>query len=249
MTDQETEPGIGHNEPPLYDLKAHKSLQDRAETLTDEIEFWIKREIEDDEDAEDLRDVLGKVVALKRDAEKQRSADKKPHLDRGKAVDAAYHGIGNRLDRLSPPVKRKLEAWLEKLEAERLAKARAEREEAEAKQREADRLAALAEQTGSIRAEEAAEEAAKESKVAEKAASRTEKSRVKIMSASGGAKAASFRPTKIATLIDINQAFLHYRKAPEVADILTRLANADLRAQNGPSQVPGFSVRTKKTVA
>ncbi len=249
MTDQETTPGIGHNEPPLYDLKAHASLHVRAEILTDEIEKWIKREIEDNEDAEDLRDVLGQVVALKRDAEKQRSADKKPHFDRGKAVDAAYHSIGNRLDRLSPPVKRKLDAWLEKLEAERLAKARAEREAAEAKQREADRLAALAEKTGSIRAEEAAEEAAKESEAAEKAAQRTEKTRVKIASASGGTKAASFRTVKIATLVDINQAFLHYRKRPDLAEFLTRLANADLRAKDGPSSVPGFRVGERKSVA
>ncbi len=249
MTDQETSPGIGHNEPPIYDLKAHKSLKDRAETLTDEIEAWNKREIEDAEDAEDLRDVLGKVVALKRDAETQRSADKKPHRDRGKEVDDAYHAIGNRLDRLSPPVKLKLDEWLEKLEAARLAKAKAERDEAEAKQREADLLAALAEKTGSIRAEEAAEEAAKESKAAEKAANRTEKSRVNIRSASGGASAAGWRITKIATLTDINQAFMHYRKRPEVAEILTRLANADLRAKDGPSHVPGFIVRTNKTVA
>ncbi len=249
MTDQETEPGIGHNEPPIYDEKAHASLKDRAETLTDEIEAWIKRDIEDNEDAEDLRDVLGKIVALKRDAEKQRSADKKPHIDRGKEVDAAYHGIGNRLDRLSPPVKRKLEAWMERLEAERLAKAKAERAEAEAKQIEADRLAALAEKTGSIRAEEAAEEAAKESAVAEKAAARTEKTRVKISSASGGTKAAGWRETKVATLSDINQAFLHYRKRPELAEFLTKLANADLRAKDGPSSVPGFRVRAHKSVA
>ncbi len=249
MTDQETTPGIGHNEPPLYDLKAHQSLKDRAETLTDEIEAWIKREIEDDDDAEDLRDVLGQVVALKRDAEKQRSADKKPHLDRGKEVDAAYHGIGNRLDRLSPPVKRKLDAWLEKLEAERFAKAKAEREAAEEKRIEAERLTALAEKTGSIRAEEAAEEAAKESEAAEKAAKRTEKTRVKIASASGGAKAASFRSVRIATLFDINQAFLFYRKRPELAEFLTKLANADLRAKDGPPSVPGFNVRTHKSVA
>ena len=249
MTDQETEPGIGHNIPPIFDEKAHASLKDRAETLTDEIEAWIKREIEDNDDAEDLRDVLGQVVALKRDAEKQRSADKKKHLEACKAVDSAYQGIGNRLDRLSPPVKKKLDAWMEKLEAERLAKAKAEREEAEAKQREADRLFALAEKSGSIRAEEAAEEAAKESAVAEKAAARTEKTRVKIASASGGTKAASFRTTKIAELDDINQAFLYYRKRPELAEFLTKLANSDLRAKDGPSRVPGFRVRSHKSIA
>ncbi len=249
MTDQETEPGIGHNEPPLYDEKAHASLKDRAETLTDQIEAWIKREIGDNEDAEDLRDVLGQIVALKRDAEKQRSADKKKHLDAGKAVDAAYQGIGNRLDRLSPPVKRKLDAWLDKLEAERLAKAKAEREEAEAKRVEAERLTALAEKTGSIRAEETAEEAAKESEAAEKAARRTEKTRVNISSASGGASAAGWRTIKTAKLTDINQAFLHYRKRPELAEFLTRLANAELRAKDGASSVPGFTVRKQKSVA
>lgn len=245
----ETEPGIGHNEPPLYDLRAHASLSARAEALTDEIEAWIKRDIADDEDAEDLRDVLGQVVALKRDAEKQRSADKKPHLDRGREVDAAYQGIGNRLDRLSPPVKRKLEDWLAKLEAARLAKAKAEREAAEAERKEAARLAALAAQTQSIRAQEAAEAAAEAAAKSEKAAARTEKSTVSIRSATGGTKAASYRTRKVATLDDINQAFLHYRDAPELKEFLTRLANADLRAKDGPSRVPGFTVRNEKTVA
>jgi hypothetical protein len=244
----EDERGIGDNRPPLWDVAKLAKLTERSEKLTDDIEAWVKREIKDDETAEELRDVLGMVVALKKDAEAQRSADKKQHLEAGKAVDTAYHRIGNRLDRLTGPPKGKLDKWLEIKEAERLADEAAARKLAEEARIESARLEALAQQTGSIRAEEAAEDAAIIAKKADKAATRIEKTVVRVGSASGGTRAASARKRPTAILYDINQAFLHYRFHRDVAELLTRLANAELRAKDGPAKVPGFNTKMVRTI-
>lgn len=242
------ERGIGDNRPPLWDVSKLAKLTARSEKLTDDIEAWIKREIEDDETAEELRDVLGMVVALKRDAETQRSADKKQHLEAGKAVDEAFHAIGRRLDRLTGPPKDKLDAWLAIKEREREEAEAAARKLADEARAESARLEALAQQTGSIRAEEAAEDAAIIAKKADKTATRIEKTVVRVASASGGTRAASARKRPIATLYDVNQAFLHFRTHRDVAELLTRLANAELRAKDGPAQVPGFTVKMVRTI-
>jgi hypothetical protein len=242
------ERGMGHNLPPLWDVDKLAKLTARSEKLTDDIEAWVKREIEDDEAAEDLRDVLGMVVALKKDAEAQRSADKKQHLDAGKAVDEAFHAIGRRLDRLTGPPKDKLDAWLEIKEAERLAAEVAARQKAEDARAESARLEALALETGSIRAEEAAEDAASAAKKADKTATRIEKTVVRVASASGGTRAASARKRPTAILEDLNLAFLHFRKHPALAELLTRLANAELWAKDGPADVPGFNTKMVRTI-
>jgi hypothetical protein len=240
--------GFGDNRPPLWDVAKLAKLTARSETLTDDIEAWNKREIGDEETAEELRDVLGMVVKLKKDAEAQRSADKKQHLEAGKAVDEAFHAIGRRLDRLTGPPKAKLDAWLAIKEAERL-KAEAEaRREAEEARAESARLEALAQETGSIRAEEAAEDAAIAAKEAEKTEKRISNTVVRVASASGGTRAASARKRPTAVLDDINQAFVHFRGHRDVVELLTRLANAELRAKDGPAKVPGFTTKMVRTI-
>lgn len=240
--------GVGDNRPPLWDVAKLAKLTAQAEKLTDDIEAWIKREIGDEETAEELRDVLGMVVKLKRDAETQRSADKAQHLAAGKAVDEAFHAIGRRLDRLTGPPKAKLDAWLAIKEQERAEAEAAARKEAEEAVAEAARLTALAQQTGSIRAEEAAEDAEILAKKAEKTEKRIAKTVVRVASASGGTRAASVRKRPVATLDDINQAFLHFREHQDLGALLTRLANAEIRAKDGPAEVPGFTIKMERNV-
>ena len=188
------------------------------------------------------------VVELKKDAEAQRSADKAQHLEAGRKVDEAFHAIGRRLDRLTGPPKDKLDAWLLIKEREREESEAAARKLADEARAESARLEALAQQTGSIRAEEAAEDAANIAKKAEKTERRIARTVVRVASASGGTRAASARNRPTAKLYDINQAFLHFRRYREVVELLTKLANAELRAKDGPAQVPGFTVKMVRTI-
>lgn len=233
---------------PAYDPETIDALKADAERLTKEIEAWAEREVDSEDTAETVRDLLARVQAVGRKAEEARVADKAPHLDAGREVDAAYAPVKGRLEKLARRVTDKLQPWWDRKDRERQQEERKAREEAEKARKEAERRAALAERTRSIEAEESAEEAARRAKEAEKQASRAARQKTNIGSASGGAKALSARTRRVAILRDINQAFLHYRGRPEVAELLTHLANADVRAQGGPSAVPGFEIKEERKI-
>ncbi len=244
----------GHNNPPPYDVAALAEFDNKISDFNSAAKEWLDLgDIETEEQAEKLGDFITGTSKLIKKVDNQRSADKKPHLDAGREIDAEYNSRKSKLSALLvgsgkiPGVKAILDRFLTKKQAELEAKQRAEQEEAERKA-EAARLAALeAEQTNDLVAQD---EAAKAQEEAEKAKAEAEKpTKARVGSASGGGRTISRRKVKTASILNINVAFMQFSDAPEVAEVLVMLANRKIRAVDWDGVDPkGFEVTEKEVL-
>ena len=257
MLDDSKEAGIGHNNPPAdlpYDLEAFKPLELRAREIADAGADWIKLpKIETEEQAQKANDFLAQVKKIEKDTEAERKAQKAPHETRAKAVDAAFKLLLDPLGKIAGPVKNKLLAFAQaKAEAERLEKARLA-EEARKAEAEAARLKAQAEERGDVFGAAEAEAKAKDAEKMAKAAAKETKAQVK--SASGGSRTMAVRQIKRARIVNINKGFAHFRDHPNrsygeaLETLLIRMAEAELRRADGPSEIPGFEPFIEESIA
>ena len=107
----------GHNNPPPSPLEAAEA---RIKNLRDEITFWLDGDpIPNQEVADDITNRLDEVRKAVKQADAERKAEKKPHDDAAKAVDAAWNPIIAHGKRLAQCCQDALTVWLRKLEDER----------------------------------------------------------------------------------------------------------------------------------
>ena len=102
MTDTtEQAPGIGHNSAPIEEILAdtQKGLLARVEPLAERANALPKK-IASEDDLALVTPVVVDAKALAKDIETARSAEKKPYLDGGRAVDAFFKPHKDRLDRI-----------------------------------------------------------------------------------------------------------------------------------------------------
>lgn len=220
---------MGHNNPPPYDPEKHATLRQRVNTFAEAAGAWrdIKK-IEVEEDAARLRDFIAGAQKIAKDVEKARTDDKAPHRERAEAVDKAYKALVDVIDRTVTSVKPLLAAYLAEQERKAAEERARKAAEAAAAKAEADRLAAEAAARNDVVGEVEAAEAAKTAARLEKAAAKPVK--VGVASFSGAAKSAGLRTVRTVEITNINQVFMHYRAHQDVADVLARLAAADVRA-------------------
>ena len=231
----------GHNNPPPSPLEAAEA---RIKSLHDEISFWLDGDpIPNQEVADDITNRLAEVREAVKEADAARKAEKQPHDDAAKAVEAAWKPVITSGKRLADVCKEALTVWLRKLEDERRQKAEAERREAERLRAEAE--AAIRASSGNLAAREEAEAQLKEAKQADRAARKVEKAKP---SAGTGeiSRAVSLRTVHVVELTDVEAALNHYQTAApeEFVRLLTTLAERDVRA--GKRIIPGFNVREEK---
>jgi hypothetical protein len=130
-------------------------------------------------------------------------------------------------------------SWLRREQARIDAEKAEKRRAAEALQVAAEEAAALAAANNSVTGEMEAERLQKEAAAMEQAANR--EVRANVQSASGGGRTMALRKITKARIKDINNAYRHYRDRPEVAEVLTRLADAEIRAKGWDgTPPPGF---------
>lgn len=185
---------------------------------------------------------LDTARAKLKEIEERRKIEKQPFLDAGRDVDTAFNRVKDIIEKAGKLAKAPLEAYLK--EQQRIAeeRRRAEQEAARKAAEEAERERLIAERNRNaaamVEAEEKAKEAAEAAKAAEAAA------RAKVSSATGtGSKSTSLRTVRYAQITNINQAMLHYRGHPDLAECITRLANADIRAAKGAAiTIPGIEI-------
>lgn len=239
--------GMGHNNPPAYDLAAFEELQNDAAAFIAASNAWLKTPIDTEEKAEKLSDQIDGLRKLYKRADEARKDAKKPHDDAGKEVQAAFAPVLDRVTKCADLLKPVLAGYL-KAKAEAEAKRKAEEAEAARKAKEeADRLAAEAEATGDIDAIVEAEERAKEAKKLEKAAAKPVSTGVR--SASGAGRTMSIRKRKVCKIEAINAAFVSFRDDPKVADLLISLANARANSAGFEGTIPGFKIEEVENVA
>jgi len=182
------------------------------------------------ENAGALRDIVARGNDIKKRMEAARKDAKQPHLDAGKAVDAAFKPPIENTTGIVTTAKSRLQAYLI---------AEQERERAEA---EAARKAAEALKDDAIIGQRVTEIADAKAKQAEQAG--------RVASQDGIAKVASLRTYRFAQVDDATALVAHYASNPDMIALAEKLANADIRAAKGAEiTIPGVTVAEEKRVA
>lgn len=242
MTDTtEQAPGIGHNAPPIEELLAdtQKDLLARVEPLAERANDLPKK-IASEDDLAKVTPVVVDAKALAKDIEGARSAEKKPYLDGGRAVDAFFKPHKDRLDRIVGVFERLASDF----QREKIAEERRRAEEAERKaDAEAERLRKEAEaakkpETRQRKLDKAAE-AENEADRAAAAAGRSGNELGKVTTAGGTARAQTFWNYAIDNYggVDLNS----------IRDFIDREAvekaiRAKIKIQKGNTEIPGVRV-------
>jgi len=233
---------VGHNSPPpfeAYSLHIEELIENAKQFLDGE-------PIASQGQADEVGKLLDMIRTAKKDADKERAAEKKPHDDAAKEVQAKWKPLIDRCDIATDTAKKALVPWLEHLEAEQRAAAAKAREEAEAARIAALEAERAATQATDLESAERVELARKEAAIAEKAANKADKAKAH---ATGGSRAIGLRSYWIATLVDPVAALKHYKQAqPELLKAWL-LEQAQKDANAGKREIPGFAINEDRRAA
>jgi hypothetical protein len=218
-------PPVGHNHPP----------QDEADIIKGQIEAASAgaegyAEIADDETAAKAQSLRSRLLELSGSADKKREAEKKPHLEAGKAVDAKWQ-----------PLVKAAKAAADKI-----------RDALSAHETRKARVAAEAQRKAEEEARKAAEEAAKSAPQKAQAPAPVmpvpQPSAPEPVTAIRGAygRAAAVKIVKVATIKDQDAAYGYLRNQKELVDIIAKLAQ---RAVDAGYEVPGIEITEERKVA
>lgn len=181
-----------------------------------------------------LDSLLDDVRTARKDADKERAAEKKPHDDAGKAVQAKWEPLLDRCDMAADEIKQLLTPYRTAKQAAKDEAARKAREEADERQRRAQEA---------LRSSEDMHErfdAEQELKVAAKLVATANKI---------DRSATGLRTRYVATLVDPTSALKHYReRQPELLKAwLLEQAQRDTNA--GARMIPGFEIAPERKAA
>jgi len=241
MLDEE-KAGIGHNNGPVFNTEVVDAFAAEATEIADAASEWAGVEIASDTKAGELKDFLDTARAKLKEIEDRRKAEKQPFLDAGRDVDTAFNRVKDIIEKAGKLAKAPLETYLK--EQQRIAeeRRRTEQEAARKAAEEAERERMIAERNRNAAAIIEAEEKAKKAAEAAKAAAAP--ARAQVSSATGtGSNRTGLRNHRSAQITNINQAMLHYRGHADLAECITRLANADIRSAKGAQiTIPGIDI-------
>jgi len=234
---------IGNNNPPADDpfVAFHTHIGD----LFDEAKHFLDGEgIKSDGEAEAVSKLLDMIRKAGKDADEARKAEKRPHDEAAKAVQAKWNPLLDRALLAVDTCKRVLEPWLRQKEEAQRAAAEAARVRAEEAAAAAQAAIRSASETD-LGAREQAEALVKDARAAEADASRAEKARPQ---AGGGARATTLRTTFRPELMSPRAALQHYATTNPAAikACLQVLAETDVR--EGKRSIPGFVIHEEKVV-
>ncbi len=237
------------DEPAPYDLAEHMRLADNVAAFCDACGAWKDlKTITSETQAKRLTDFVSGARGLYKAVEERRKLEKAPHDAKGQAVQDAFTGLTAKITRVADDMKKMQADWLvrenARIAAEKAEAAAKARAELEAAQKAAAEAATRNDVSGEVDAEKALKDAQKAVKAAEKPAA------VRAGSATGGGRTMALRDQHNCVITNINHAFMAFREAPEVAELLVRLANAAVRAQTGTKTAPaGFDLITSQVAA
>lgn len=218
---------IGHNSPPAYDaFTLH--IDDLFRTISDNTGVAITT----DEQEAHLAELLDTARRTKRDADAERAAEKRPHDDAAKAVQAKWKPLLDRCDAAVDEIKGILTPYREAKQRAKDEAARKAREEAAAKLAATQ---AAREQADSLEERFATDATIKEATKLAAAANRIDR------------EATGLRTYWEAEVTDARAALNHYiKRTPErFRALIQQLADEDARGSRGI--VPGvlFHKRSK----
>lgn len=216
---------IGHNGPP-----PHEAWALHIEELF-EVANGIGPATNDEQEAA-LDDLLDQFRIAKRDADKERAAEKKPHDDAAKAVQAKWKPLLDRCDIASKAIKDALTPYRT------------------AKQRAADEVARKAREEAES-AHKAAQEAFKSSDLDDRLEAERLAAQAKAMQVQANKidrQSTGLRTSWQAEVTNRRDALLHYIKTqPEAFEALVQsLADKDARNEATRRDIPGVKFHEKK---
>jgi len=233
---------IGHNLPPEPFVLITESIEDLLLEANNHLDG---SEIETEQQEAAVASILTRLRRELNAADDMRKAEKRPHDEAAKAVQAKWAPLLSKGDLAVNAAKAALTKFLRKREDEARAVAEAAAQEA---RRQAEAAARAAEQArpddlaGQTTVRVLKESAA----AAEKAAEKASKTRV---SAKGGERAVSLRTSYTAEITD-GVAFARWaweHRRPELLQFLEELADRECR--HGPQNIPGINVITERKAA
>lgn len=218
-------PGIGHNAPPADDFA---TLADQIESAKACVAEFAK--IEDDDRQAQAQSARARLNELSREADKKRTAEKAPHLEASKAVDAKWQP-------LVKAAKTSADQIADAMSAYETAKARKEAEER--RQREAEAQAA----EDARRAAEAAGMPLEPEAVPDVV---PEPDPIKTTIKGGYGRAATVKVAKMVKVIDQDKAYQSMKTHPELVKLIAALAQ---RAVDAGHTIDGVTVEEIRKVA
>ncbi|RMA42162.1 hypothetical protein [Rhodophyticola porphyridii] len=235
----------GREQTAPYDPDLHQQFEDRTAEFIAASQKWLDLpEITEEAHAQALTDQIDGLRKLFKKVDEARTEAKAPHLAAGKAVDDAFGPIKKRLEVCANELKKKFEPWMVAQRQKAEAEERARRKEADRQRREAEEAVRKAQAENNLAAKFEAEEKAKAAAEAEKLAKQRIDTNAK--SATGSGRTIALRTVHEVEIVNINLLFMHYRDRPEVAELLHRLALADVRAKDvDHRKIPGIVINKK----
>jgi hypothetical protein len=233
---------IGHNQPPDPCVGFSLHLDD----LEEQAKAWLDGSgIQTEAQAEDVARLLDMVRKASNDADEARKAEKRPHDEAAKAVQARWKPILDKADLIAKTAKNALAPYLIKRDEEQRAAALAEQEEARRLSEAAAQTAASA-NADSLADQSAVEQARNAAHEAAQRAARLDKAKAQ---AKGGERAVGLRPSYRAEITDAT-AFARWVWANRRGEMLTFLELvADRECRGGDKHIPGLIVHTERKAA
>jgi hypothetical protein len=223
---------IGHNQPPPVDAMG-LHVDDLFQLVSDTL-AGVDAVKNDEQDAA-LDGLLDDFRKARKDADEYRAAEKRPHDEAAKAVQAKWKPLLDRCDMATAEIKAKLTPYRNAKIAAREEAIRIARETAEQKQKAAqDALR----QSDDLEARFAAEEQLKQATILTAAANRADRS------------ATGLRSIWVAKITDRRAALNHYlREQPEMFERLIQdLADKDARNEATRRNIAGVSFIQERKV-
>lgn len=238
-------PPIGHNNPPEpTPLEAAKEL---ISLLDVEASAWFDGEpIKNQKQADEVARLIDAARKAKQQFDKDRKAEKQPHDEAAKAVDAAWKPVIADAERILEIAKAAQTPWLIRLDEEKREREEAARKEAEAKAAEARRLAQ--ESDGSLAAAKARDAAIEEAKAAEAAAQRAANEKAAAKGA-GMSRAIGLRTTW-RSIVEDRRAILNHIAKTDPAALTSFVEDWAAKAvRKGIRELPGVNIYEERSAA
>lgn len=238
-------PPIGHNQPPP--LTPLEAARETISLLDCEAANWFDgAPIANAKQADDVARLLDAARKAKQQFDSERKAEKKPHDDAAKAVDAMWKPVIADAERILDIAKAAQTPWLIKLDTEKRALEEATRKEAEAKAAEARRLSEEAD--GSLAAAKVRDAALADAESAAKVAAAASREKVGAKGA-GMARAVSLR-TVWRSEVEDRRALLNHIAVTDPAALTEFVAAwAEKQVRVGRREVPGVRIWSDKVAA
>lgn len=234
----------GHNNPP--EPTPLELAREAVEAVRTEAAHWLDgTAVETQAQADEVGKLMRLAGEAARAAEAWRVAEKAPHLEAGKAVDAAFKPILADAERIKAGCSKLLAPWLQRQEQERQAALRLAREAEDAARRAAAEAARQAEASTDLGALDASAEAAQRAREAETQAREIATSKPAVETLEGSRRV-TLRSVWTGAVTDLSPALLHYLRTDKDAVLAAIQALVDRDVRAGARSIPGVTVTETK---